>query len=145
MSRDTPPCIFSAKSCGGIFSPRISPLSSKLLHMQSGSRSLWWNGSARTKQASTETLNISRSIANLFKPLGCPLLNLSTANADRPQEQWTRQLLRGSALLRRPSTLKLASLPLALVASLRLAFFGRRRLALRARLPPPPSSKLLHS
>ena len=27
----------------------------------SGSRSLWWNDSARTKPASTETLNISRS------------------------------------------------------------------------------------
>ena len=51
--------------------------------------------------------NISRSIANLFKPLSC---QLSTANVDCPQQRWTRQLLRGSALLPRPSMLKLASL-----------------------------------
>ena len=53
---------------------------------------------------------------------------------DRPQQRWTRQLLRGSALLPRPSTLKLASLPLASGASLRLAFYA---------WPPPPSSSAL--
>ena len=65
-----PPCIFSAKSCRGIFIP---PPLLKLL--QSGSRSLWWNGSARTKPASTELLNISRSLASLFMSLGSLLLN----------------------------------------------------------------------
>ena len=33
---------------------------------QSGSRFLWWNGSARMKPASTQPLNISRSIASVF-------------------------------------------------------------------------------
>ena len=50
----------------------------------------------------------------------CPL-KVSTANTDRPHQRWTRQLLRGSALLSRPSTLKLVSLLLALGAFLRLA------------------------
>ena len=58
-------------------------------------------------------------------------VKVSTVNADRPQQRWTRQLLRGSGLLSRPSTLKLASLPLASGASLHLA--------LCARPPPPPS------
>ena len=57
-------------------------------------------------------------------------VKLSTTNADRLQHRWTRQLLRGSALLSRPSTLKLTNLLLALEASLRLA--------LRAQ-PPLPS------
>ena len=46
---------------------------------------------------------------------------MSTANANRPHQRWTRQLLRGSALLPRPSTLKLFSLPVASGASFRLA------------------------
>ena len=49
-----------------------------------------------------------------------PIVKLSTANADRLQQRWTRQLLRGSALLPRSSTLKLAS-----GAFLRLAFYAR--------------------
>ena len=65
-------------------------------------------------------------------------VKLSTTNADRLQHRWTRQLLRGSALLPRPSTLKLTSLLLASEASLRLEFYARRRLALRAQ-PPLPS------
>ena len=44
-----------------------------------------------------------------------------TANTDRLHQRWTRQLLRGSALLPRFSTLKLVRLPLASGASLRLA------------------------
>ena len=72
-------------------------------------------------------LNIqSRSIASLFKPLGCLLttVKLSTANVDRLQQRWARQLLRKSVLLPRASTLKLASLPLASGASLSLAFYA---------------------
>ena len=65
-------------------------------------------------------------------------VKLSTTNADRLQHRWTRQLLRGSALLPRPSTLKFTSLLLASEASLRLVFYARRRLALRAQ-PPLPS------
>ena len=42
-----------------------------------------------------------------------------------PQHRWTCQLLCGSALLPRTSTLKLASLPLASGASLSLAFYAR--------------------
>ena len=42
--------------------PLLSPLVET--PTQSGSRSPWWNGSARTKPASTELLNISRSIAS---------------------------------------------------------------------------------
>ena len=104
------PCIFSAKSCRGIFGPRnaISPLRVETL-TQSGSRSLWWNGSARTKSASIEPLN---SIASLFIVNRSALYCLPrTRTACR--NDWTRQLLRGSALLPRPSTLKLASLRLA--------------------------------
>ena len=55
---------------------------------------------------------------------------MSTVNTDRPQQRWTRQLLRGSALLPRPSTLKLLSLPVASGASLRLALGDALRLAL---------------
>ena len=40
---------------------------------------------------------------------------------DHPHQRWTRQLLHESALLPRPSTLKLISLPLVSGASLRLA------------------------
>ena len=61
-------------------------------------------------------------------------VKVSTANANRPHQRWTRQLLRGSALLSRPSTLKLVSLPLASGASLRLAFGD----ALCLPPPPPP-------
>ena len=42
-------------------------------------------------------------------------------NMNHPHQRWTRQLLRGSVLLSRPSTLKLVSLPLVSKASLRLA------------------------
>ena len=52
-------------------------------------------------------------------------VKLSTTNADPLQQQWTRQLLCGSALLPWPSTLKLVSLPLELGASLCLAFYTR--------------------
>ena len=53
---------------------------------------------------------------DLFKPFGClPLKCLL-----RTHQRWTRQLLRRSALLSRPSTLKLVSLLLALGASLGL-------------------------
>ena len=62
---------------------------------------------------------------------------LSTTNADRLQHRWTRQLLRGSALLPRSSTLKLTSL---LLASEHLS-------ASRFALTPhsPSLLKLLHS
>ena len=66
-------------------------------------------------------------------------VKLSTTNADRLQYRWTRQLLRESALLPRPSTLKLTSLLLASEASLHLAFYARRRLALQCAQPPLPS------
>ena len=56
---------------------------------------------------------------------------MSTANANRPHQRWTRQLLRGSALLPRPSTLKLFSLPAASGASFRLALGPH----------PPPTTK----
>ena len=46
---------------------------------------------------------------------------MSTANANRLHQRWTRQLLRGSTLLPRPSMLKLFSLPVASGASFRLA------------------------
>ena len=62
---------------------------------------------------------------------------MSTANANHPHQRWTRQLLRGSALLSRPSTLKLVSLPLASGASLRLTFGDALCLA----FPPPPPSQ----
>ena len=84
-SRISPPCIFNAKSCRGTFIPRISPPPTPTMHgcyqnllssqrclllvetpTQSGSRSRWWNSSARTKPASTEPLNISRSIASVL-------------------------------------------------------------------------------
>ena len=56
-------------------------------------------------------------------------VKVSTANADSPHQRWTRQLLRGSALLSHPSTLKLVSLPLAWGASHRLAFGDASSLA----------------
>ena len=85
-------------------------------------------------------------------------VKVSTANANRPHQRWTRQLLRGSALLPRPSTLKLFSLPVASGASFRLAldphppptmkscFIGTGRggviareiVASRVQAPPPP-------
>ena len=48
-------------------------------------------------------------------------VKVSTANANRLHQRWTRQLLRGSTLLPRPSMLKLFSLPVASGASFRLA------------------------
>ena len=65
---------------------------------------------------------------------GCLLL-VSTTNADHPQQRWIRQLLRGSALLPRPSTLKFVSLLLA----------RREHLsASRSTLSPPPHQKVTH-
>ena len=55
---------------------------------------------------------------------------MSTANANRLHQQWTHQLLCRSALLPRPSTLKLVSLPIASGAPLHLA--------LGPHPPPPP-------
>ena len=63
---------------------------------------------------------------------------MSTTNADHLQQRWACQLLHRSALLPRPSKLKLASLPPASGASLCLAFYARRCLMLHAR-PPLPS------
>ena len=91
-----PPCIFSEKSCRGIFIPHIR-----------------------------EDSSLSQNIGSIFKPLGCLLLKLPTTNADRPHQQWTHQLLRGSTLLASPSMLKLVSLLLASRASLHLVFYAR--------------------
>ena len=52
-----------------------------------------------------------------------------------PQQRWIRQLLCGSTLLSRPSTMKLVSLPLVSGASLCLAFYAQ---------PPPPLYKFTH-
>ena len=52
---------------------------------------------------------------------------MSTANTDQPHQRWTHQLLHGSTLLPRPSTLKFVNIPLVSGASLRLTFG-----------PPPP-------
>ena len=105
-SRISPPCIFSAKSCRGIFILRITPPpppASKLLHSQvQGLR-----GGMAAPERSQHPQNCS--------------VKLSTTNADHLQHRWTRQLLRGSALLPCPSTLKLTSLLLVSGASLRLA------------------------
>ena len=56
-----------------------------------------------------------------------------SSNVDRPQQRWTRLLLRRSALLPHPSTLELISLLLVSGASLCLAFY--------AWPPPPPKEK----
>ena len=125
-----PPCIFSAKSCRGIFIPRISPPS--FLHSQvQGIR-----GGMAAPERSQHPQN--RSTGSQVYTTQLSTVKLSTTNTDRLQHRWTRQLLRGSALLLRPSTLKLTSLLLASEASPRLAFYARRRLALRAQ-PPLPS------
>ena len=117
-SRISPPCIFSAKSCRGIFIPRISPPpASKLLHSQvQGLR----GGMAAPEQSQHPQ---NRSV------------KLSTTNADRLQHRWTRQLLRGSAQLPRPSTLKLTSLLLASGASLHLALRAQPPLSYTVRSP----------
>ena len=47
-------------------------------------------------------------------------IEVSTVNGNSPHQRWTRQLLRGSALLSCSSTLKLVSLPLASGAFLAL-------------------------
>ena len=132
-SRISPPCIFSAKSCRGIFIPRISPSPPpSFLHSQvQGIR-----GGMSAPERSQHPQNCSTRSQVFTTQLST--VKLSTTNADRLQHRWTRQLLRGSALLPRPSTLKLTSLLLASEASLRLAFYARRRLALRAQ-PPLPS------
>ena len=131
----------STASVGSISLPRVLRLatpSSKLLHSQvQGLR----GGIAAQERshASTEPLNISQATR-------LSTVKLSTANADRPQQRWTRQLLRGSELLPRPSTVKLAIFPLASAASLRLAFYARKRLVFYARrrrpsLKPGPDRK----
>ena len=61
-SRISPPCIFSGKSCGSIFIPRISPPPFVETPTQSGSKSPWSNCSARRNPACTEPLNIIFSI-----------------------------------------------------------------------------------
>ena len=96
----SPPWIFSAKSCWGIFIPRISPqvphpIPQKKIHL------------------TVEILIISAT--------GLSSVAVSTANTDYPHQRWTRQLLHESALLPRPSTLKLVSLPISSGASLHLA------------------------
>ena len=72
-------------------------------------------------------------------------VKLSTTNADRLQHRWTRQLLHGSALLPRPSTLKLTSLLFCRkhLSASRSTFGDASRFALSPRFPP--SLKLLHS
>ena len=117
-SRISPPCIFSAKSCRGIFIPRISPPTSNLLYSQvQGLR-----GGMAEPERSQHPQNRS--------------VKLSTTNADRLQHRWTRQLLRGSALLPCPSTLKLTSLLLASGASLRLALQAQPPLSYTVRWSP---------
>ena len=140
-----PPPAFLAESLAeGISFPRISPRPRRNFH--AGSKSPWRND-RRKNEASMHRTDKHFSIDRKLIATRLSTVKLSTANADRPQQRWTRQLLCGSALLPRPSTLKLASLPLASVASLRLAFYARRRLALRTRPPPPfpAASILLHS
>ena len=120
-SRISPPDILSAKSCWGIFIPRISP--------------------PPPPPPLEEDLSCSR-ITEIIFILATRLstVKVSTANANRPHQRWTRQVLRGSALLSRPSTLKLVSLPLASGASLRLAF----GYALCLASPPPPLPIMLY-
>ena len=91
-SRISPPCLFSAKSCWGIF----------ILHISSPT------------QKKTHTLPTVGCWLSTIE--------VSTVNTDRPHQQWTCQLLCGSTLLPHSSTLELVSLPLASSASLRLAF-----------------------
>ena len=67
------------------------------------------------------------NIEYLPMPLGC-LPYCERANC--LHQRWTRKLLRGSALLPRPSTLKLLSLPVASGASFHLALGDASRLAL---------------
>ena len=57
---------------------------------------------------------------------------MSTADADRPQQRWTCQLLPGSVLVSHPLLLKLASLLLVSGASLHFAFYT---------WPPPPQKE----
>ena len=86
---------------------------------------------------------------------------MSTVNANRPHQRWTRQLLCGNALLPRLSMLKLVSLPVASGASLRLALgphpltdndvmlywhqkggvIAREIVAFRVQAPPPFCTK----
>ena len=112
--------------------PRISPPPPSFLHSQvQGIR----GGMAAPERSQHPQNRSTRSQANTTQ---LSTVKLSTTNADRLQHRWTRQLLRGSAVLPRPSTLKLTSLLLASEASLRLAFYARQCLALRAQ-PPLPS------
>ena len=77
-----PSCInplhFSAKSCSGIFIPCISPLPPKKTH-------------PKVEEDSSHLSTVKLST-----------VKLSTANADRPQQRSTRQLLCRSGLLPRP-------------------------------------------
>ena len=63
-------------------------------------------------------------IKDYFKPLGCYSLKSVPQNADCPQQWWTCQLLCRSDPLPYLSPLNLASLLLALGASLQLAFYA---------------------
>ena len=56
----------------------------------------------------------------LFYAILLSAVKVSIEKADSPHQRWIHQLLRGSALLSRPSTLKFVSLPLASGTSLRL-------------------------
>ena len=140
MSCISPPAFFSAKSCRGIFIPRISPPPPpSFLHSQvQGIR-----GGMAAPERSQHPQN--RSTRSQVYTTQLSTVKLSTTNADRLQHRWTRQLLRGSALLPRPSTLKLTSLLLASEASLtsRSTLGDASRFTLSPR--SPPSLKLLHS
>ena len=100
-----PPCIFSAKSCRGIFIPRISPPGMV--------------AQERSHAASIQPLN---SIASSFKPLGCLLLNCLPRTRTSCSNDGHGSYFAEAPCF--PSTLKLASLPLASGASLRLALRG---------------------
>ena len=113
-SRISPLCVFSTKSCWGIFILRISPPLQKMTHTH-------------------------LTVEMLFKPLGCLPLKCLPWIRTYPDQRWTRQLLRGSALLPHSSTLKLVSLPLASGASLRLTLGDAPCLA------PTPHRQWLHA
>ena len=68
-----PPCIFSAKSCGGIFIPRaLAPSPRRNSYTVRFKVSVVeWQGKNEARIDRT----VSQSVASLFKPLGCLLLN----------------------------------------------------------------------
>ena len=97
------PCIFSAKSCGGIFMPRIGPPRRSSYTVRFKVSVVEWQ---RKNEASihrtAKHFSIDRKHSVYIQPTWLSTVKLSTANADRPQQRWTRQLLRGSALLLAP-------------------------------------------